>query len=377
MKHLLLLAALPGALLAQSLEGTWQGTLVPPNQNDGIRLAFKIDKNGNAYQGTFYNLANGRQLNLGAITLQGNAVKIAIPGNGMNYEGRIEADGNSITGTLTQGMTQGTNPLPLPLKRATATTAWELPPPPTAPKPLPEGTKPEFEVASIKPTGRQGGPGMNVTATELRAGNISLADLITFTFELHLTQVSGLPGWAETEGYEIVAKLPQGGDPSDVQIRTMLKNLMQSRFGLSFHMEKRELSVYTISIGRNGPAGIKMVKNTTNGARVGAQGLGRTTFSGVTMAGFAGQLQLRVLDRPVIDQTGLTDRYDFTLNWRPDEFQFPRATAAQRANAVATGADALPDLFSAVQEQLGLKLEATKAPADVLVIDKVSKPSEN
>jgi len=282
MKHLLLLAALPGALLAQSLEGTWQGTLVPPNQNDGIRLAFKIDKNGNAYQGTFYNLANGRQLNLGAITLQGNAVKIAIPGNGMNYEGRIEADGNSITGTLTQGMTQGTNPLPLPLKRATATTAWELPPPPTAPKPLPEGTKPEFEVASIKPTGRQGGPGMNVTATELRAGNISLADLITFTFELHLTQVSGLPGWAETEGYEIVAKLPQGGDPSDVQIRTMLKNLMQSRFGLSFHMEKRELSVYTISIGRNGPAGIKMVKNTTNGARVGAQGLGRTTFSGVT-----------------------------------------------------------------------------------------------
>ena len=377
MKHLLLLAALPGALLAQSLEGTWQGTLVPPNQNDGIRLAFKIDKNGNAYQGTFYNLANGRQLNLGAITLQGNAVKIAIPGNGMNYEGRIEADGNSITGTLTQGMTQGTNPLPLPLKRATATTAWELPPPPTAPKPLPEGTKPEFEVASIKPTGRQGGPGMNVTATELRAGNISLADLITFTFELHLTQVSGLPGWAETEGYEIVAKLPQGGDPSDVQIRTMLKNLTQSRFGLSFHMEKRELSVYTISIGRNGPAGIKMVKNTTNGARVGAQGLGRTTFSGVTMAGFAGQLQLRVLDRPVIDQTGLTDRYDFTLNWRPDEFQFPRATAAQRANAVATGADALPDLFSAVQEQLGLKLEATKAPADVLVIDKVSKPSEN
>jgi len=374
MKHLWLLAALPGALLAEALEGTWQGTLIPPNQNDGIRLAFKIDKNGNAYQGRFYNLANGRQLNLGAITLQGNAVKIAIPGNGMNYEGKIEADGNSITGTLTQG-TQVANPLPL--KRATSETAWELPPPPTAPKPLPEGTKPEFEVATIKPAGLSPGLGLNVTATELRAQSISLAGLITFTFELHLTQVSGLPGWAETEGYEIVAKLPQGGDPSDVQIRTMLKNLMQSRFGLSFHMEKRELSVYTISIGRNGPAGIKMVKNTTNGARVGAQGLGRTTFSGVTMAGFAGQLQLRVLDRPVIDQTGLTDRYDFTLNWRPDEFQFPRATAAQRANAVATGADALPDLFSAVQEQLGLKLEATKAPADVLVIDKVSKPSEN
>jgi len=374
MKHLWLLAALPGALLAQALEGTWQGTLIPPNQNDGIRLAFKIDKNGNAYQGRFYNLANGRQLNLGAITLQGNAVKIAIPGNGMNYEGKIEADGNSITGTLTQG-TQVANPLPL--KRATSETAWELPPPPTAPKPLPEGTKPEFEVATIKPAGLSPGLGLNVTATELRAQSISLAGLITFTFELHLTQVSGLPGWAETEGYEIVAKLPQGGDPSDVQIRTMLKNLMQSRFGLSFHTEKRELSVYTISIGKNGPAGIKMVKNTTNGQRIGAQGLGRTVFSGITMSDFAAQLQLRVLDRPVIDRTGLADRYDFTLNWRPDEFQFPRASAAQRAAAVAAGADALPDLFTAVQEQLGLKLDATKAPVDVLVIDKVSKPSEN
>jgi uncharacterized protein (TIGR03435 family) len=369
MKVFFLVTALAGALLAQTLEGTWQGTLTPPNQNDGIRLAFKIDRNGNAYQGRFYNLANGRQLNLGAITLQGNAVKIAIPGNGMNYEGKIEADGNSITGTLIQG----TNPLPLPLKRATSETAWELPPPPTAPKPLPEGTKPEFEVASIKPSVLPPGLGLNVTATELRARSISLADLIAFTFELHPTQVSGLPGWAETEGYEIVAKLPG----SDDQIRTMLKNLMQSRFGLSFHTEKRELSVYTISIGKNGPAGIKMVKNTTNGERVGAPGLGRTVFSGVTMADFAAQLQLRVLDRPVIDQTGLTDRYDFTLNWRPDEFQFPRASAAQRAAAVTNGADTLPDLFTAVQEQLGLKLDATKAPVDVLVIDKVSKPSEN
>ena len=90
MNQLLLRVALPGALIAQTLKGTWQGTLTTSNQNDGIRLAFKIDKNGNTYQGTFYNLANGRQFNLGTITLQGNAVKIAVPGNGMNYEGKIE-----------------------------------------------------------------------------------------------------------------------------------------------------------------------------------------------------------------------------------------------------------------------------------------------
>jgi uncharacterized protein (TIGR03435 family) len=372
-KDLLLLAVLPGALLGQTLEGTWQGTLIPLNQTEGIRLAFKIDKNGNAYEGRFYNLANGRQQTLGTIALQGNAVKIAIPGNGMKYEGKIETDGNSITGSLIQG----TNPTALPLKRATSESAWELPPPPAPSKGLPEGTKLEFDVASVKPTGQQGGLGLNVTATELRARGITLAGLVTFTFELHLTQVAGLPDWAETEGFEIIAKLPEGGDPSDVQIRTMLKNLLQSRFGLSFHTEKRELSVYAISLGKGGPAGIGMVKNTTNGERIGSQGLGRTLFSGVTMADFAGQLQLRVLDGPVIDKTGLTDRYVFTLNWRPDEFQFPRATAAQRASAVTNGADALPDLFTAFQEQLGLKLDATKAPVDVLVIDKVSKPSEN
>jgi len=98
--HLLVLAALQGALLAPSIEGTWQGMLTAPNQNQ-IRLALKIAKNGNAYEGRFYNLENGRQFNLGAITLQGNAVKIVIPGNGMTYEGKIEADGNSITGALT------------------------------------------------------------------------------------------------------------------------------------------------------------------------------------------------------------------------------------------------------------------------------------
>ena len=374
MKCLLLLAALPGALLAQALEGAWQGAIMPPNQNREIRMAFKITKDGNGHQGVFYNLEAGRQVNLGAIILQGNVVKIAVPGMGATYDGKLEADGNSITGTLTQG----TNPLPLLLKRATATTAWELPPPPVAPKPLPEGTKLEFEVAAIKlsPASQPGNPGFNVTATELRSPNISVAGLMTFAFELHLTQVSGLPGWAESEGYSIAARLPQGGDPIDAQIRTMLKNLLQSRFGLAFHTEKRELSVYAIRIGKNGPAGIKMVTNNSSGLNMGSQGLGRVRFRGATMANLANQLQLRVLDRPVIDQSGLTGRYDFTLDWRPDEFHFPRASAAQRA-AAAAGADALPDLFTAFQEQLGLKLEATKASADVLAIDKVSKPSEN
>jgi uncharacterized protein (TIGR03435 family) len=335
-------------------------------------MAFKIAKEGNAYQGLFYNIDGQRQVSLGPITLQGGAVKIIIPGMGGTYEGKFDVDGSSITGTLTQGG----NTLPLNLKRATAETAWELPVP-KARTQLPDGVKLEFEVASIKPTGQPPrGPGFNVTETELRAPNISLAGLIAFTFELHASQIAGLPGWAQTEGFEIAARLPRGGDPSDAQIRTMLKNLLESRFGFAFHNEKRVLSVYAIDLGKSGAAGIKMTPSTNSGLNIGSQGLGRVRFRGATMAGLATQLQLRVLDRPVIDQTGLTGRYDFTLDWRPDEFQFPNAPPQQRAAAIAA-ADTLPDLFTAFQQQLGLKLEATKAPTTTLVVDKVSKPTEN
>jgi uncharacterized protein (TIGR03435 family) len=370
MKEFLFLAALSGALSAQTLEGTWQGTITPPNQNREIRLAIKITKDSS---GTLYNLEAGRQLNLGAITMQGSTVKIVIPGMGATYEGKFESGGDSIVGRLTQG----TNPLPLLLKRATPETAWEMPSPPPPPKPLPEGTKLEFEVASIKASlASQPGFGFNVTATELRSPNISLAGIILFAFELHASQVSGLPGWAETELYEIIAKLPQGGDPTDAQIRTMLKNLLKSRFGLAFHTGKRELSVYAIAIGKDGPSGIKMVIDNASGLRMGAQRPGRVTFRGATMSNLATQLQLRVLDRPVIDESGLTARYDFTLDWRPDEFQFPKASAAQRTAAIAA-ADASPDLFTAFKEQLGMKLEAKKASVALLVIDSVSKPTEN
>jgi uncharacterized protein (TIGR03435 family) len=91
----------------------------------------------------------------------------------------------------------------------------------------------------------------------------------------------------------------------------------------------------------------------------------------------AGLLQTVVLDRPVLDQTGLTGRYDFTLDWTPDEFQFGGRAAQAQAPQPAPGTDVPPDIFTAFQNQLGLKLEGTKAPADLFVIDKAEKPSEN
>ena len=100
------------------------------------------------------------------------------------------------------------------------------------------------------------------------------------------------------------------------------------------------------------------------------------------MAGLAALMERAVLDRPVVDQTGLTGHYDFTLTWTPDEFQFARLgirvpPPGDPSVTIGPGKAAAPDLYTAFQEQLGLKLESTKAPAEVFVIDRVAKPSEN
>ena len=212
MNRLLLLAALPGALLAQTLEGTWQGTLTPPNQNDGIRLAFKVDKNGNTYQG------RSTTLRTAPVQPRGHHAP------GERREDRHSRERHELRGQDRnrwkldhRRINQGTNPLPLPLKRATARLPGNfrrLLCSQAAARRHETGIRGRLHQA-LDRTSRAAG--FNVTATELRARSISLADLITFTFELHPTQVSGLPGWAETEGYEIVAKLPQGGEPSDAR----------------------------------------------------------------------------------------------------------------------------------------------------------------
>jgi uncharacterized protein (TIGR03435 family) len=95
------------------------------------------------------------------------------------------------------------------------------------------------------------------------------------------------------------------------------------------------------------------------------------------MADFAGVMQGTALDRPIVDQTGIQGRYDFSLNWTPDEFQFARLRNAGPLPPASANSEEAPDLFTAIQQQLGLKLEVTKALADVIAIDRVQKPSEN
>lgn len=161
--------------------------------------------------------------------------------------------------------------------------------------------------------------------------------------------------------------------------------------GLSFRMSEddvkkqmsaRELSAYTINVGKAGLAGIKMTRSESQGSNGSGTfagsvpGTGVMTMGNATMTDMASLMQRVMLDRPVVDQSGLTGRYNIALKWAPDETQFTQMNL-MLAPPPGADLDPLPDLVTAFQEQLGMKLESTKAPVDVIVIDKISRPSEN
>jgi uncharacterized protein (TIGR03435 family) len=346
--------------MAQSLEGTWQGNVTLPNAPES-RAAIKITRADGTLAGVMFLLDTTGQVPVSSISLQGATTKMSIAG--MAYEGTLDSNGNSIAGKLTIG----TNTVPFPLKRATPETAWELPKPPEM---LAKDVPLEFIVTTIKPapdTDVSSGTYSYGTAT-FEAHGASLTYLLTLGYDMHPKQFVGLPAWATSDRYEITAKLPEGGFPTLPQLRVMIQGLVKDRFGITLHIEKRELSAYTINVGKGGLAG------AGGNFKGSVQGMGVMTMGSANMSDMASLLQRIALDRPVVDQTGLTGRYDISLRWATDGTQFQSITLRP---APPEGIEPLPDLVTAFREQLGLKLEATKAPTDVWVIDKVSRPSEN
>lgn len=377
MKRLLFfLAVAGGSLFAQNLTGTWQGALQVPQAPGGqLRIVMKVSTTDNdMLKAVMYSIDQGAQpINASAVSLQGSAVKIAVVAISGTYEGKLATDGNTITGTWTQGPT----PLPLTLTKATPQTAWTIPEPPPPVKPMPADANPAFEVATIKPS-QPNAPGKGIgvdRSSRVNTRNTSLADLITFAYGVHARQLQGVPDSLASARFDLQGKPDTPGAPNDKQVRMMFQKLLTDRFQLKFHREKKELTVYTITVVK---AGAKMSKSESTGTLpgLGLRGLGRAAIRNATMSDFAGFLQGVVLDRPVVDQTGLTDRFDFTLDWTADETQFPDRQGFP-APPPDPNAETFPDLFTAIQQQLGLKLESAKLPVDVIVVDHIERPSEN
>jgi uncharacterized protein (TIGR03435 family) len=359
-------------LFAQDLAGIWQGTVRNPDTKDELRTVLKLaSSDGNPIKGNFYSIDQTYLVFPSTLTLQGTVVKLSIPGIGASYEGKISTDGSTMTGTL-KGFSV---PVTWTMKRVREDQAWAIPKPPVPPRPMAADADPAFEVATIKPSRPDAtGRGSRVQNSNISIGNLTLSDLVRSVYDIHANQVIGLPAWASAERYDIAGKPDVEGEPSQDQVKVMLRKLLTNRFQLAFHKEQRELPVYSLTVAKGGA---KISKNDGKNETTGVifRGPGSVLLNDVTMDDLCRMLQTAALDRPVANQTGLSGRYDFSLVWTPDQLQ----AAIPNSNALAPGdrADAPPDIHTAIQQQLGLKIDATRLRIEVLVVDKVEKPSEN
>jgi uncharacterized protein (TIGR03435 family) len=369
---MIVLAALPGsALEAQNITGNWQGTLQAGQQK--MRIVFKIAVENDKLQATLRTVDQASPPIAATITRDGSTVKMTIPSFNGTYEGKLSADGNSIAGTLTLGAPQALN-----LARATPETAWEIPAPPPPPARMAADANPAFEVATIRPSDpARREQIITLRGAEVITTNVTVHDLINLAYWLHPKQLTGGPPWTESDKFDMTGKPDAPGQPNVDQMKMMIQKLLADRFQLKFHFEKRDLSAYVARITK---AGAKIIKSQDDPKGYPAWHFGRAaagttlTFRNSPMSQVTAILQ-NFLDKPVVDQSGLSEKYDFTVTFTVDAAQAVRLGGPPVP--APDNPDAAPDLFAAFQQQLGLKLESTQAPVDVMVVDKVEKPSEN
>ena len=364
-------AQAPVANSPTDLAGIWQGTLHAPNGKD-LRIVYKVQKADGGWSAQSYSIdQTPMPIPVTSITLQGTDVKISVLRIGGAYEGKMSPDGGTITGTWSQGAG-----LPLVLKRVNPDAAWPIPEAPPRPKPMAADANPEFDVATVKPSKPDApGKGFRVQGRRFSTLNTTLEDLMTFSYRLNARQIVGLPSWATSTKFDLEAQPNGEGQPSDQQWRNMNQKLISERFKLTYHQDKKELSVYALGVAKSGPK-LTPNKDDPNGLPgLGFRGLGALNAATADMGHLCELFQGAVLDKPVIDQTGLKGKFDFQLKWTPDPTQF--SGFGMKVPPPSTAPDAPPDLFAAIQQQLGLKLDSTRASVGVFIIDHVEQPSAN
>lgn len=234
--------------------------------------------------------------------------------------------------------------------------------------------QPAFEVASVKPNKsgdnsisirRQ--PGGRVTVT-----NAPLRMLITFAYDLREHQLSGGPGWLNSDRYDIVAKA-DNPNPTEAEMKLMFQTLLADRFQMKAHRETKELPVYAVTVGKNGPK-LSKADPAGQGPQM-SMGRGQLKAKKASIEQLA-KLLGNQLGRTVLDKTGLAGDFDFELTWTPD-VTGPLGPKEGGVDGPPPADPAGPSIFTAIQEQLGLKLESQKGPVEILVIDSVERASEN
>ncbi|MGA2574710.1 MAG: M56 and DUF3738 domain-containing protein [Bryobacteraceae bacterium] len=263
--------------------------------------------------------------------------------------------------------------------------------------------RPTFDVASIKPD--HGGTGLfriSVEPGRFVADNATVKFLLVEAYHVKESQISGAPGWLDSEHYDVEAKLGDSSndvqrklnsDEQGAQVRLMLQSLLADRFKLTLHHESKELPIYALLVAKSGPKLHESAAAPDDAGPPGPlapdgpqprhsirmSGRGDLSVSAENLDMFADLLSHQ-FGRLVVNQTGLKGSYDFTLKWTPDEGQGQKMAlpgGGPPRDATPPPDASGPTIFTALQEQLGLKLESQKGPVDMLVIDHVERPSEN
>lgn len=232
---------------------------------------------------------------------------------------------------------------------------------------MPQDADPDWEVVSVRPSDPNAkNDGFDVRGRHEVIQNQPVEIMLMMAYGMQKSQLLNLPDWARTDRFDVDGVSDVEGQPDVRQFQSMVRKLLGERFGLKYHHDQREMPVFALTVARGG-AKLTPSKGDPNGLPrdegVGGGTIRTHHFINTSMPDLALLLLLDV-DRPIVDQTGLEGRYDFQLRWSRDE-------------ANIADPNAPPGLFTAFQEQLGLKLEPVRAPADVLVIDHVDRPSAN
>jgi uncharacterized protein (TIGR03435 family) len=226
---------------------------------------------------------------------------------------------------------------------------------------------PRFEIASIKPS-RDSADAANFNSVggKLIATNVTARELIRFAFAVKDYQIARAPSWIDDERYEIAAQTADVKRKlSSGELQSLVRGLLADRFALAAHPEVKMGRVYLLVIGKNGP---KLTPHDSGAGSGSRKGCGRLSGKGLTVETIATVLS-RQLESDVIDHTGLTGKYDFQLDWTPDSSPCPALPDAQGDPEIS--------FFRAIEEQLGLRLESSRGLVEILVVDRVERPSEN
>ena len=358
-----LMVVLCTALSAQSINGTWQGTLPI---SDNPRVAFKLAKaDDGSLQGVFYQIDKSSSgIALTSITFTPPDLSVQQVNADISYRGKLSADGKSVAGTWTRDK----HSYPLTLILATPETLWKYNDPAALP-PMSPTADPAFEVAAIRLTPPDTyASSLSLKTRDFTMKNGSVRDMIEFSFKLSHRQISGGPSWMDDTKFDIAARPDTEGLPSIDQYRLMIRKLLASRFQLQIHTVQQTFPVYALTRDPKAP---KLAHSApefdgVNSCYFKALPDGQTEYHcvGMAMSQFADALMRDITDRQIVDETGLTGYFEFTMLVTTSDLHSKQP--GDWADATRRGL-----------QPLGFKLVPKTEPLDVIVIDHLEKPSAN